>query len=382
MSAKTKHSKPQPKKRPARSNKASVNPLRRIIAIILLVIAIVSSTALVAASIAEFISPQLTPLPALLGLTFPIYAIATLLLFIALLIVYPKYALVPLFALLVAAKGMWQYCPINFDNNSFSTNRDSFTFLSYNTFYFYDTELEEPTYNRTLQNIINQNADIVAIQEGAMRFYPGGRHKITHEQLSQIKVQYPYEICENNNRILSKYPITTVMDTTYTPTAITGVYKVEIGNRTVTIINNHLESIGLTPDDKQLFTDLTSNPDSIEGRLGEMKLFTKKFLNAFERRAQQVAFVDSIANAIGGNVIICGDINDTPNSYAYRTLSRNREDAYLNLGTGPGYTYQADRMWVRIDYVLYQGDLEAKYLQRGKILSSDHYPLLVEFGWK
>lgn len=382
MPAKTKNSKPKPKNRPARSSKTSVNPIRHIIAIILLAIAVVSSTALVAASAVEYISPQHYPLPALLGLAFPIFAAATILLFIALLIVYPKYALVPLFALLIAAKGIWQYCPINFDNNSLSTNRNSFTFLSYNVFYFYDTELEEPTYNRTLQNIINQNADIVSIQEGEIRFYPGGRHKFTREQIDQIKAQYPYEICENNNRILSKYPIATVMDTTYSKTAITGIYQVEIDNRTVTIINNHLESIGLTSADKELFHKITTQPDSIESRMSEVKLFTKKFLSAFELRAQQVAFVDSIANAIGGNVIICGDINDTPNSYAYHILSKNREDAYLNLGTGPGYTYLADRMRVRIDYVFYQGDLEAKYLQRGKILSSDHYPLLVEFGWK
>lgn len=379
MCAKTKSKQSSHSNKP---RKKSVGPLRRIVAVLLLILAIVFSIVLVVSAAVEYISPLHYSLPALLGLIFPIIALITILLFIALLLIYPKYSFVPLVALLIAAKGMWQYFPINFDNNSLSTNRDSFTFLSYNVYYFVDAQDNETTFNRTLQQIINQNADIVALQEASMKIGINKSLKFTAEQVEQLNEQYPYQTQVRGNRLLSKYPVKVLKDTTYSDTAMTGIYQVEIDNRKVTIINNHLESIGLTKDDKKLYNELTTEPDSIEEKLGEVKVFTKKFLSAFERRAQQVAYVDSIAHAIGGNVIICGDINDTPNSYAYHVLSKNREDAYLNLGTGPGYTYLADRMWVRIDYVLYQGNLEAQYLQRGKTRSSDHYPILVEFGWK
>jgi endonuclease/exonuclease/phosphatase (EEP) superfamily protein YafD len=42
----------------------------------------------------------------------------------------------------------------------------------------------------------------------------------------------------------------------------------------------------------------------------------------------------------------------------------------------------ANRMWVRIDYLLYEGDMQARYVNVIEKRSSDHYPVYAEFEWK
>ena len=380
---------PKRTKKPSKdkSGKKQVNPLRKIVATLLLALSIVSSLLLVTAAYVEYLSPEVHSLPALLGLAFPLFVLSTLFFFLVLLLIYPRYTLVSLVALLLSFPAMRQYFPINRGNDRLVTNRPGFSILTYNTFHFVDVEGEllndKIDYNRTLQNIINADADIVAIQEKSyLEFKENKRLKFTAEQVEQINKLYPYQIHKSYGPILSKYPVRLLSDTTYTKTAFTSVYEVDIEGRKVTIINNHLQSIGFTKDDKELYVELTTNPDSIEGKIGGAKQLTHKLLDAFQQRALQVEAVDSLARSIGGNIILCGDINDTPNSYSYHVLTHNRRDAYHDLGSGAGFTYMANRMWVRIDYLLYEGDMDARYINVIKKRSSDHYPVYAEFEWK
>ena len=368
-------------------DKKHANPLRKIIAMALLLLSVISSLLLVPAAYVEYLSPEKLSLPALLGLMFPIFALCTIVLFIALLFFSPRYSILSFVALLLSIPAMRQYCPINTGNDRLLTNRPGFSMLTYNVYHFVDVDREllgdEIDYNRTLQNIINADADIVAIQEkSSSGFQANKRLKFTAEQVREIDKLYPYQILKPKGQILSKYPVRLVSDTVYTETAFTTVFEVDIEGRKVTVINNHLQSIGLTQDDKELYVELTMKPDSIENKLGGAKTITRKLLRAFEQRAHQVEAVDSMARSLGGNVILCGDINDTPNSYAYHVLKKNRRDAYLDLGSGPGYTYLANRMWVRIDYLLYEGDMQARYVNVIEKRSSDHYPIYAEFEWK
>lgn len=362
-----------------------MNFIRKIIGTLLFLLSIVSSITLLASAYIQYYSPEKFPLPALLGLAFPVFVLTTALLFIALLIIFPRFSIVPLLSLALSFPALQQYCPINKSHESIDTNRDTFTLLSYNVYHFVDTKnepgYEESNYNRIMQDIINADADIVAIQEGHGYWGVNKYRKVTREQIDRIEEMYPYHTCENRSRILSKYPIELLCDTLYTGTANTSVYKIDVEGRKVTLFNNHLESIGLTNNDKQLYRELAASPDSIGEKMDDIKSFTKKFLSAFRYRAAQTQYIDSMANAIGGNIIMCGDINDTPNSYAYHTLRKGRNDAYVELGSGPGYTYRADGMWVRIDHIIYEGDFTAKQIRKGEYLYSDHYPLLVKFEW-
>lgn len=362
-----------------------MNFIRKCIALILLILSIISSIGLLLASYIQYFSPIHFSPPALLGLAFPIFVVTTIILLLLLLPIYARYALVPFVSLLLAIPAFLQYSPINIRHDNIDTNRERFTLLSYNVYYFVDSKNEpgfdQAQHNRTLQYIIDTNADVVALQEGHGYWGAVKGQKRTQEQVDKIAQLYPYHICQNRSRIFSKYPIRLISDTIYTPSANTSIYQLDINGRTVTLINNHLESIGLTRDDKQLYSDIITSPDSIGEKLGGIKVFAKKFMNAFQLRALQSQYVDSMARTMGGNIIMCGDINDTPNSYAYHTLQKGRRDAFCELGLGPGFTYRADRMWVRIDHIIYQGTITATDIEKGQYLYSDHYPLLVTFEW-
>ena len=153
--------------------KKTTSSVRKIVAFMLMILSVLSSLALVVASYQQYFSPADFPLPALLGLVFPVFALSTILLFIALLIIYPKYSILSFVALLLSIPAMWRYCPINRGNDRMVTNKPGFSMLTYNVYHFYEVEKElypDIYYNRTMQNIINIDADIVALQETSSKF--------------------------------------------------------------------------------------------------------------------------------------------------------------------------------------------------------------------
>lgn len=355
--------------------------LKKIILAIVLIITLISALLLIVASFAYKVEPSQDSFLALMGLAFPIFVVTTLAGTIALAFMNWKVALIPAVALLISAGGMWRYSPINIGSNKLDPNKENFTLLTYNVLYFMDSDKSGPE-NHILKYILGYNADVVVLQEAGIKLSVNKGRRFTEELIDQINYIYPYRIAEKSSLILSKYPTRLIVDKWYSETANTTVYEVDINGRKVSIFNNHLESIGLNSEEKQAYREITNQPDNMSENIGNYKDITRKLLNAFETRSQQVEYVDALADSIGGNIILCGDINDTPNSYAYNKLKEGRHDAYLELGTGPGYTYRADNMWVRIDHVFYQGNFKAKHLQIGNKMYSDHYPIFVGFEWQ
>ena len=54
----------------------------------------------------------------------------------------------------------------------------------------------------------------------------------------------------------------------------------------------------------------------------------------FIRRAVQADFIKDEINQSPFPVIVCGDFNDVPNSYAYETISEGLQDAFVKKGMG------------------------------------------------
>ena len=83
------------------------------------------------------------------------------------------------------------------------------------------------------------------------------------------------------------------------------------------------------------------------------------------------------------NVIVCGDLNETPISYTYQRLARRLTSAYREKGFGPGFTFSQRSFPVRIDHLFYSSGLECSSCCIDKsVSSSDHYPLIVRLGKK
>ncbi len=294
----------------------------------------------------------------------------------------PRYIWVPVVALVFSWGGIARYCPIHKSQHP-DDARPGFTLMTYNTYFFLDYEGAETPQNRTLSYILSQNADIVCLQESQSLAWPSPGLKILQNQIDSIHARYPYRIpTEHGLNFLSKYPAELLFDTIYSESSSVAIYRVEIDHQEVTIVNQHMESIGLTQTDKELYHEMTARPNT--DYLGEVKKhLLSKLVKAASARNRQADITAQKIEDTPGNMIVCGDFNDSPLSYSVRRFSRmGFRNAYNELGLGPGITYHANRFWFRIDHMLYKGDMEAQWLTRIRNKSSDHYPLVARFIWE
>lgn len=318
----------------------------------------------------------------LLELLFPVNLFVCVAFLFVWLTYNPRYIWVPAAALILSWGGIARYCPIHKPQPP-DNSQPGFTLMTYNVYYLLDYEGKESTQNRTLSFLLKQNADLVCLQECPA--LPSHNHglKISEAQIDSIHTIYPYRISTSlGMNFLSKYPAELLFDTTYSESSAVTAYRVQIEGHEVTIVNQHMESIGLTQTDKELYHEITAHPNT--DYLDEVKKhLLSKLVNAARARNEQADLTAERIEGIPGNVIVCGDFNDSPLSYAVRRFRRmGFRNAYNELALGPGITYHANRFWFRIDHILYRGDMEARWLERLRYKSSDHYPLLTRFVWE
>lgn len=120
---------------------------------------------------------------------------------------------------------------------------------------------------------------------------------------------------------------------------------------TIRVYNIHLASNFFQKKD---FDNITSTEKKKvkNGVIG----ITKKLKRSFGRRGSEVDQIKEHIRKSPYSVIICGDFNDTPVSYAYQELRKKRNDAFIKSGNGIGSTYTKIPT-LRIDYILYDNNL-------------------------
>lgn len=337
------------------------------------------------------VDPDRFPIWQLVNMTFPVWSIIAVLLLIVNLFVSRRVAIwIPFVSLLVCGKPLLAMFPLHIVKPGISTEEKTkmFTVLTYNVYNFTDNQDVYPDWgNRTISYIIRENPDIVCLQE-AFPIY-GQYSRAGKEQQDTLKERYPYYIDTPNRAgemILSRYPVK-LIEVPYSPEWTSGqytAYRAEIDGHETTIVNCHLQSLGLTSDDKALYRELTDRklkPSRTELSQAKHNIIPK-LLNAFRARGGQIDSISEFVNEIGENVLLMGDFNDVPGSYAYRTmLDHGFRDAYASCAFGPTVTYNDNRFYFRIDHIFYRGDMRAVRIKRGNKKYSDHYPLKATFVW-
>lgn len=145
-------------------------------------------------------------------------------------------------------------------------------------------------------------------------------------------------------------------------------------NDTVRVYNMHLQSIRFGYADKQFIDALTSAEDA-ENEIENSKNILRRIKRAYTKRAGQAESIAAHIAACRYPVIVCGDFNDTPNSFAYETISENLDDAFLECGYGYPRTFSAPLPLPRIDYILHSKYFAASDYFIDEKEYSDHYPV-------
>lgn len=337
------------------------------------------------------VNPVAFPLGQIINMTFPFWISASFVLLLVNLIVSRRRLLwLSIAVMLICIKPLMNNFPMHILKPSVSREEKKtlFTVMTYNVFNFTDHQGESPSWgNRTISYIISQASDIVCLQEA----FPllGGQSFCNKSQQDSLKSLYPYYIDMPNRAgemILSRFPVR-LLEVPSSPDWGSGqytAYAAEIEGREVTIVNCHLQSLGLTPDDKALYRELTDKESKpTRNELSQAKHnIIPKLLEAFKIRAEQADSISRFLADATDNVILMGDFNDVPGSYAYRTMiNAGLKDAYNSCAFGPMVTYNDNRFYFRIDHIFYRGDMRAVRIKRGNLKSSDHYPLKATFVW-
>ena len=176
----------------------------------------------------------------------------------------------------------------------------------------------------------------------------------------------------------SKYPIVRKGEIIHPGSSSLSIYSdVLIGKDTFRIYNNHLQSFRLKRMERSFIEEMTASND--KETLGEVKSISISLKKGFVRRARQAQVVKDHVNRSPFPVIVAGDFNDTPVSYAYRKLRKGLNDSFVNSGYGAGFTYKGNYPPNRIDYILYDNALINSVFEIKKVKYSDHYPIIAYF---
>lgn len=364
-------------------------PLKSVLAAIAVGVNVLVAMLTVFSAYGGIADPDKMVVASIVAMMLPGFLIAGILLLLVDLLFWRKLALLQLAAWVVAAPPIVNFSPLNVSSRKLSEleKQRTFTFLTYNVLHFWDFRGDVPGLesNATLDYILSTDADIVNLQE-VDDISTEGPWKVTSDQLYELHSRYPYGYLNAGKQLtlLSKFPVEHVhLDLPPEIAERVVCFRMDVLGDTINLFSVHLESIGLSPEDKQLYMKLyhPTRDRELKKELAEVKTqLLSKLTAAFRNRAVQARALRACIDSVGGNVIVAGDFNDIPDCYAIRTIKGDDlKDAYAECAFGPAITYHGNRFYFRIDHVLYDGNIEAVDIRRDKIPSSDHYPLLTTF---
>lgn len=365
--------------------KKSDKPQFGLISKILLTINILVVVLYLTACYIGYVDPDSASYLALMPMAYPLFLIATIPTLLFWVVKHRRLMLITVCSWLATIPQICTFMPIHFnDIEQAQSEKGSYTLTTYNTLGFAG---DKETKNAIIDEILEKNADFVCIQEGTtiddLRYW-----HTDPDRIARLCARYPYVHFSNKNHTLgcfSKRPIGIIMEQSIGNYFYVEAYKTSGLGGEIYIINTHMESIGLTVDDKRLYMDLTQTAKK-ETLKGVRSHLLNKLLKADRQRAVQARLIKSIADSLRTAsphtpLFICGDFNDPPYTYSYLTAKGNYSDAYTDAGVGYAHTYNRNRFYFRIDNIFYDDRLvEAEACRVGTSKASDHHSVTAIFN--
>jgi endonuclease/exonuclease/phosphatase (EEP) superfamily protein YafD len=110
----------------------------------------------------------------------------------------------------------------------------------------------------------------------------------------------------------------------------------------------------------------------------ESKSIISKFKKGFLKRQVQADRIRAEINMSPYPVIVTGDFNDVPNSYAYQMIGGNRKNAFVEKGIGLGRTFSGISPVLRIDNIFVDEKMNVLQYNLVKNKLSDHFPIMAD----
>ena len=251
---------------------------------------------------------------------------------------------------------------------------------------------DKPWIKQQMLNLINSyDPDIACFQEAVLgekkksvNYFPDIRRELKFSDYF-----YSYDIKDDFDSyhhfgiiIFSKFPVITKQAFVNSPNDYNSTFQfvdVVIQSDTIRIFNIHLQSLKFS---KENLTYLDKPGLKSDSNITESKNIISKMKTGFIKRSVQADFIkDEIAQS-PYPVIVCGDFNDVPNSYAYETIGDGLQDAFVEKGSGISRTFSSISATLRIDNIFADKRFKVTQFLRVKKLLSDHFPIIADLKTK
>lgn len=334
---------------------------------------------------APLVNPGRFFLPAFFGLAYPYFLLANLVFLAYWIIRMRKELLISLVVILLGWYHLTNFIPVRFQkakNIEETTRGKDIKVLSYNvrTFDKYNWTQNSESIEGIFETIRSADPSVVCIQE----FYTANKFGIRERDIRNQLKDYPYYSIYYSLKsgpstgfgiaTFSKFPIVKTSRIPFDNTINQAVFTdIRVDTDTLRLFNIHLQSIRFGQRNYAFLDSLSLR--ATNRQLEEVKDIGSRLKEAFVMRAEQSKIINHYIEGSEHPVVVAGDFNDTPVSYAYRKIKRGMTDAFRATGRGIGNTYAGDLPSFRIDYIFYSDEIESLEFERINAKFSDHFPI-------
>ena len=341
-----------------------------------------------------YLNPQRWWFISFFGLGFPILLLMVVFFAIGwLILLKPRYALISGIALLLGIKSISIFFAFH-KNQAFNYKKEPQTIrvASWNVARFVELKRNNNKGSgvrlKMFDLIKQQDADVLCLQEFHTSIDSSYWDNI---KPIQEELGYPYYYFSFDNDgdnhyyssiIFSRYPIIDTGKIRYPRPTLPDVLlhtDIKVNNDTVRVFTTHLQSLQFGKREYDKIDKIANARDSL---LANSRSILAKLKKGFSYRSIQADLAHKIIKDSPHPVILCGDLNDVPNSYTYFTVRGSMQDAFLKKGFGIGRTFTSLSPTLRIDYILADKHFKVKQFKRVLKKYSDHYMLVADLQLK
>ncbi|MCX6238100.1 MAG: endonuclease/exonuclease/phosphatase family protein [Bacteroidia bacterium] len=259
----------------------------------------------------------------------------------------------------------------------FETRDSGVKVLIYNVHSFrYDLKTHRTNTPKILEYFKSTGAEIICLQEATL--LRGGKLSPQGMKDALPEINY-YQVASSGDYsgsiTLSKFPIISMGEIRFPGSSNLVLFSdIKISNsQIIRIYNCHLQSYSIDPEDYTIIDSIGTGSNTVQ--INEARKMSYKLKVGFKLRAFQSRKVSDHIKKSPYPVIVCGDFNDTPVSYAYRKVRGDLKDAFVESGWGISNSYNGELPSFRIDYILYDQKFTSENYKRDRVYFSDHFPV-------
>ena len=310
------------------------------------------------------------------------------------LFIKPLRTLISVIAILLSFKPVSNIIATHF-SNTFSKvkSADALRVMNWNVAQFNVMDLKKKPgiKDRMLATINEYKPDILCLQEMVAEDSAVNDHGHIDEFLKQLGFKnhfYAYNRKEDfwgyahfGIIIFSKYPIINKQTVSFYPHDYNSIFQyadIVKGKDTIRIFNIHMQSLRFSKSNLKYIDKPTVEDEN--RAIKESKNIIAKFKTGFLKRKIQAERIRKEIDKSPYPVIVTGDFNDVPNSYAYHTIGENLNDVFVEKGSGLGRTFSGISPVLRIDNIFADKKMKVVQFNLVKKKLSDHFPIMADLA--